>query len=100
MPAAADPPPPPAAAADAPAVSAKDQAILTCTTKGSRLATYSLIGGQHLCNYVTRFAIPYIVPHMVREFGFTDLQVGTAHPPGCSALLIAKRIAYRPRQPT
>ncbi len=29
---------------------------------------------EHLFNYLSRFAIPYIVPHMVAEFGFTDAQ--------------------------
>jgi hypothetical protein len=35
---------------------------------------YALIGGQHLSNYLARFALPYIVPRMVQEFGFTDQQ--------------------------
>ena len=35
---------------------------------------YALIGGQHLSNYLARFAIPYIVPHMVKEYGFSDAQ--------------------------
>ncbi len=51
-----------------------DKAIFACTTKTSRIATYGLIGGQHLFNYLSRFAIPYIVPHMVTEFGFSDVQ--------------------------
>lgn len=51
-----------------------DKAILACTTRSSRLGTYAIIGGQHLFNYLSRFAIPYIVPHMVAEFNFTDAQ--------------------------
>lgn len=51
-----------------------DKAILACTTQASRLGTYAIIGGQHLFNYLSRFAIPYIVPHMVAEFNFSDAQ--------------------------
>lgn len=32
------------------------------------------MAAEHLFNYLSRFAIPYVVPHMVAEFGFTDAQ--------------------------
>ena len=48
--------------------------ILLCTTKRQRLVAYSLIGGQTFINYLPRLAVPFIVPYMAHEFGWTDLQ--------------------------
>ena len=48
-----------------------DATILATTTRAQRISMYivMLIGGQHLANYLARFALPYIVPHMTSEFG-------------------------------
>lgn len=43
-------------------------------TDRSELCRYGLIGGQHLINLLVRFALPFFVPFMVREFGITDAQ--------------------------
>ena len=48
--------------------------ILAASTRGERLLQYSLVGGQIFSNYVPRLAIPSIVPFLVREYGFTDLE--------------------------
>ena len=48
--------------------------ILVASTRGERLLQYSLVGGQIFSNYVPRLAIPSIVPFLVREYGYTDLQ--------------------------
>ena len=57
--------PPPASGSDP---------ILSRTTKKERILAYSLIGGQIFANYVPRLAVPFVVPFMVQEFGFTDMQ--------------------------
>ena len=51
-----------------------DATILATTTRAQRISMYMLIGGQHLANYLARFALPYIIPHMTIEFGFSDAQ--------------------------
>jgi sugar phosphate permease len=51
-----------------------DDPILARSTKSQRMMQYFMVGGQIFTNYVPRLAVPYIVPFMVAEFGFTDLQ--------------------------
>ena len=48
--------------------------ILATSTRGQRLLQYSLVGGQIFSNYVPRLAIPSIVPFLVREYGFNDIE--------------------------
>ena len=48
--------------------------ILVASTRAARLLQYSLVGGQIFSNYVPRLAIPSVVPFLVREYGYTDLQ--------------------------
>ena len=48
--------------------------ILAASTRAERLLQYSLVGGQIFSNYVPRLAIPSVVPFLVREYGYTDLQ--------------------------
>ena len=57
-----------------PASSGALDPILTASTRRERLLQYSLVGGQIFSNYVPRLAIPSIVPFLVREYGFTDLE--------------------------
>ena len=37
-----------------------------------RFALYTLLSGEHFVNYVTRFAIPYLVPFVCQRFGFSE----------------------------
>lgn len=48
--------------------------ILVASTRAERVLQYSLVGGQIFSNYVPRLAIPSVVPFLVREYGYTDLQ--------------------------
>lgn len=47
---------------------------LKATSRSTRFLMYGLIGGQHLVNLLVRFALPFLVPFMVQEFGITDAQ--------------------------
>ena len=39
-----------------------------------RFAMYTLLSGEHLMNYLTRFSIPYIVPFICQQYGFSELE--------------------------
>ena len=72
--------------ADADATKAVDP-IIAASSRADRLLQYSLIGGQIFSNYVPRLAIPSIVPFLVREYGFSDLQRArllASFTPGCT----------------
>ena len=46
------------------------------TTRSRRLVIYNLLAGQHLFNYLCRLAIPFIVPFICSEYGFTAAERG------------------------
>ena len=35
---------------------------------------YALLASHQMANYITRLAVPFIVPYMVTEFGFSESQ--------------------------
>ena len=39
-----------------------------------RAAMYALLASHQMANYITRLAVPFIVPYMVAEFGFSESQ--------------------------
>ena len=46
-----------------------------CTTaRSQRLRVYMLLSSQHLCNYMSRLAIPFLVPFIVRHNGFSHVE--------------------------
>ena len=42
--------------------------------RSQRFAVYTLLSGEHLVNYLTRFSVPYIVPFVVQQYGFSELE--------------------------
>ena len=44
------------------------------TTRARRIVIYHLIAGQHLVNYLCRLSIPYIVPFICAQSGYSDTQ--------------------------
>ena len=45
---------------------------------------YTLLSGEHLANYLTRFAVPYLVPFLCQQHGFSE-----ARPPHRTAAVTA-----------
>ena len=48
---------------------------LAQTTRARRFVMYTLISGQHLVNLLVRFAVPFVVVHLVRYV--VQLQIPT-----------------------
>jgi MFS family permease len=42
--------------------------------RAQRFAIYTLLSGEHLVNYLTRFSVPYIVPFLCQQYGFSELE--------------------------
>lgn len=40
----------------------------------ARSLMYALLACHQMANYITRLAVPFIVPFMVHEFGFSESQ--------------------------
>jgi hypothetical protein len=59
-------------AAAAAAAGAVEQQL--STSRARRLVIYNLIAGQHLVNYLCRLSIPFVVPFICAEGGYTDVQ--------------------------
>lgn len=44
------------------------------SSRARRLVIYNLIAGQHLVNYLCRLSIPFVVPFICAEGGYSDVQ--------------------------
>jgi hypothetical protein len=68
-------------------------------SRGARFGVYAMLHTQFIINYVSRLSVPYLVPFLARDFGYTSLQCSTlisAFVPGCPSSPPSPVISLQP----